>query len=94
MGAFCRKVGGWIEQAKALAAQQPGTDCVAKGFPEITSCEHFYEWNAKVQITTWDPTTKDAKHPGSSTPSLHPRPDCTQFPAMSACLTAAGRACA
>jgi len=43
------QVGGWIEQAKALAAQQPGTDCVAKGFPEITSCEAFYEWNAKVQ---------------------------------------------
>ena len=46
------QVGGWIEQAKALAKQQPGTDCVAKGFPEIKDCEHFYEWNARVQITT------------------------------------------
>jgi len=60
-------VGGWIEQAKALAAGQPGTDCVAKGFPEITTCSHFYEWNAKVQITTWDPTPKDAAHPGVDT---------------------------
>ena len=54
------QVGGWIEQAKALAKQQPGVDCVAKGFPEITNCEAFYEWNAKVQskasmLGLWSP---------------------------------------
>lgn len=38
------QVGGWLEQAKQLAAAQPGQDCIAKGFPEITDCTHFYEW--------------------------------------------------
>ena len=62
------QVGGWIEQARKLAAQQPGNDCVAKHFEtEIRDCAHFYEWNAKVQITTWDPTPKDAAKPGKDT---------------------------
>ena len=44
---------------------QPGADCVAKGFhSEIKDCEHYYEWNARVQITTWDPTEKGAAKPG------------------------------
>merc|ERR1712151_1081238 len=32
-----------------------------------TDCQHFYEWNARVQITTWDPTRKGAAKPGKET---------------------------
>jgi hypothetical protein len=45
-------VGGWIEQARQLAKSQPGSDCVAKNFhAEIADCAHFYEWNARVQVS-------------------------------------------
>ena len=41
---------------------------MAKNFAhEIKSCVHFYEWNARVQITTWDPTPADAAAPGKET---------------------------
>jgi alpha-N-acetylglucosaminidase len=59
------QVGGWIEQARNLAGNT--TDCIADGFPEITDCPHFYEWNARVQITSWDPTKKGASKPGRET---------------------------
>ena len=64
------QVGGWIAQAKKLAAAQPGTDCApAAHFSrgEIADCAHFYEWNARVQITSWDPTPKGAAAPGRET---------------------------
>lgn len=62
------QVGGWIAQAKKLAKAQGGKDCEAKGFTrEIKNCEHFYEWNARVQITTWDPTPAGAEKPGKET---------------------------
>ena len=64
------QVGGWIEQAKKLAVAQPGTDCTpALHFTrgEIADCAHFYEWNARVQITSWDPTPKGAAAPGRET---------------------------
>lgn len=59
-------VGGWIESARRLAN---GTDCDARlsGFPEIQDCAHMYEWNARTQITTWDPTPKGAAKPGKET---------------------------
>jgi alpha-N-acetylglucosaminidase len=61
-------VGGWIAQAKKLAKAQGGADCIAEHFTaEIQNCGHFYEWNARVQITTWDPTPKGAKAPGKET---------------------------
>merc|ERR1712216_1053846 len=31
------------------------------GYETITSCEKFYEWNARVQLTTWNPTPKGSK---------------------------------
>ena len=31
-------------------------DCIADGFPTVVGCTHFYEWNARVQLTTWNPT--------------------------------------
>merc|ERR1712216_745110 len=27
-------------------------------------CERFYEWNARLQLTTWNPTGKGQKIPG------------------------------
>ena len=62
------QVGGWIKQARDLAAKQGGTDCIAKGFEkEILTCAHMYEWNARVQITSWDPTPKGSAKPGKDT---------------------------
>jgi hypothetical protein len=26
----------------------------------LTGCEHFFEWNARTQITTWNPTSKQS----------------------------------
>eukprot|EP00750_Incisomonas_marina_P029224 INCI7077.3.p1 GENE.INCI7077.3~~INCI7077.3.p1 ORF type:complete len:931 (+),score=162.20 INCI7077.3:195-2987(+) len=51
-------LGPWIAMARSLAA--PGDDdCGDK------DCPAFYEWNARVQLTTWNPTTKDdIKIPG------------------------------
>ena len=36
------------------------TDCVADGFPVVKSCSDFYLWNAKTQLTTWNPTLSNA----------------------------------
>ena len=35
-------------------------DCIATGFPSVVGCTHFYEWNARVQVTTWNPTNSSA----------------------------------
>ena len=43
------------------AATANATDC-DNAFG-IGTCAGFYEWNARVQLTTWNPTTKDAKAP-------------------------------
>lgn len=50
--------GPWIEMAKLFAGNN--TDCTDTGYPTITSCEAFYEWNARVQLTTWNPTPAGA----------------------------------
>jgi hypothetical protein len=52
-------LGPWIEMAKKFAGNN--TDCatdVGPGYPTITDCTKFYEWNARVQLTTWNPTPK------------------------------------
>ena len=50
------------------------TDCAADGFPEIAwTCTHFYEFNARVQITTWDPTRRGAAQPGVETVDYAPK---------------------
>ena len=36
------------------------TDCANPLF-EIESCADFYEWNARSQITSWNPTPKGAR---------------------------------
>ena len=41
------------------------TEGVGGGFPTITSCVKFYEWNARTQLTTWNPTPQGvAQIPG------------------------------
>ena len=51
-------VGPWIESAREWGGV--GNDCHATAAPVVTNCPHFYEWNARVQITTWNPTTPNA----------------------------------
>merc|ERR1712217_260514 len=51
-------LGPWISMARNLAKET--SDCNATGIPKITSCEDFYEWNARVQLTTWNPTKEGA----------------------------------
>ena len=62
-------LGSWLAMARRLAAAANGTDCVGEAAPgvpvEVKDCEHFYEWNARAQLTTWNPTPKGAvKVPG------------------------------
>eukprot|EP00943_MAST-04B_sp_MAST-4B-sp1_P005917 g5917.t1 len=52
-------IGPWIEMAKALV-NKGDDDCIATGFPSVVGCTHFYEWNARVQLTTWNPTNSSA----------------------------------
>jgi len=54
-------LGPWIEMARALGGG--AKDCAADRFPTLSGgdCADFLEWNAKVQITTWNPTAKGAK---------------------------------
>eukprot|EP00756_Hemistasia_phaeocysticola_P064325 Hpha_TRINITY_DN7710_c0_g1::TRINITY_DN7710_c0_g1_i1::g.85521::m.85521/K01205/NAGLU; alpha-N-acetylglucosaminidase len=52
-------LGPWLQMARGLVSNR-STDCVATQAPVVTDCAHFYEWNARCQITTWNPTTKEA----------------------------------
>lgn len=55
-------LGPWIESARRLGKSRH--DCYST-ILEGSNCEHFYEWNARSQITTWNPTAKnDAAIPG------------------------------
>lgn len=45
-------LGPWIESARRWGAGY--SDCGEK------PCADFYEWNARVQLTTWNPTLKNA----------------------------------
>ena len=51
-------LGPWIAMARGLGGG--AMDCVADRFPSLSSgdCADFLEWNARVQVTTWNPTTK------------------------------------
>jgi alpha-N-acetylglucosaminidase len=51
-------LGSWITMARRFG--ENASDCNAKGMTVIHSCEDFYEWNARVQITSWNPTLKGA----------------------------------
>ncbi len=47
-------LGPWLESAKAWGANS--TDC-----GDMT-CTAFYEWNARTQLTTWNPTPANASN--------------------------------
>lgn len=53
-------LGPWIEMAKSFAQTYGEEDCADTGYETITTCAKFYEWNARVQLTTWNPTSKGA----------------------------------
>ena len=48
-------LGHWLQSARQWGRNS--TDCSA---PHGSNCEDFYEWNARTQITTWNPTSKDS----------------------------------
>jgi hypothetical protein len=47
-------IGPWIAMARALAAPSDD-DCVGASAPMVKTCPDFYEWNARVQLSTWNP---------------------------------------
>ena len=53
-------LGPWLSMAKRFAASYGAEDCIDTGYESITDCARFYEWNARVQLTTWNPTPKGA----------------------------------
>jgi len=58
------QVGPWIEMARSFGSDTAGsadTDCIPDGNYPKMSCPDFYEWNARTQLTTWNPTPKDSK---------------------------------
>ena len=56
-------LGPWLRMAEHWGDNS--TDCAATAVPSIDTCEAFYIWNAKVQLTTWNPTLKnDTSIPG------------------------------
>jgi alpha-N-acetylglucosaminidase len=62
-------LGPWIHSAKQWGANDNysddsadviyGKDCYSSML-QSNDCQHFYEWNARNQITTWNPTPKDS----------------------------------
>lgn len=65
------QIGPWIAMAKRFANMNDTAgieDCTdgldSEKWPTITTCEKFYEWNARTQLTTWNPTPKGGAIPG------------------------------
>ncbi len=53
-------LGPWLAMARALAMAAPGArDCGSNAWG-VAACPDFYEWNARVQLTTWNPTAANA----------------------------------
>lgn len=50
-------LGPWLESAKKWGVNNHN-DCYSDILND-TNCQNFYEWNARTQITTWNPTPKD-----------------------------------
>jgi len=51
-------LGSWIDMARRVGIEN-ATDCGGNNYG-IKTCGDFYEWNARTQITTWNPTPKGA----------------------------------
>ena len=47
----------WLESARQWG--KSCDDCPSVVLND-TDCEHFFEWNARTQITTWNPTSKQS----------------------------------
>ena len=60
----------WLESARRLAELDAAGgvqhDCISPMLSNTSACcRHFYEWNARCQVTTWNPTPFGAtKVPG------------------------------
>jgi len=55
-------LGPWLQQARAWGAN--ASDCIEGTAVTLENCPHFYEWNARTQLTTWNPTRmNDTKIP-------------------------------
>jgi len=53
-------LGPWLRMARKLGTS--ANDCGLPFHPSDHSpdCQNFFEWNARVQLTTWNPTTYNA----------------------------------
>lgn len=51
-------LGPWIESARKWGVNS--NDCLTIILDDGDDCQHFYEWNARTQITTWNPTPKNS----------------------------------
>lgn len=61
------QLGPWIAMAKRFATENGVEDCTPdspESFPTIKTCAQFYEWNARSQLTTWNPTKLGHDIPG------------------------------
>eukprot|EP01062_Namystynia_karyoxenos_P074682 TRINITY_DN7162_c0_g1_i1.p1 TRINITY_DN7162_c0_g1~~TRINITY_DN7162_c0_g1_i1.p1 ORF type:complete len:853 (+),score=247.35 TRINITY_DN7162_c0_g1_i1:791-3349(+) len=47
-------LGPWLAMARKLG--ENASDCVADAAPVVQGCPAFYDWNARCQLTTWNPT--------------------------------------
>jgi alpha-N-acetylglucosaminidase len=50
-------IGPWLQSARNWGN---GTDCVITTADQPIDCPDFMEWNARSQLTTWNPTPKGA----------------------------------
>ena len=53
-------LGPWLQMARRVGdAPNASDDCTGASAPtvppEVTGCAHFFEWNARCQLTTWNP---------------------------------------
>lgn len=50
-------LGSWLKMARKFGADASDTDCspspAAPNYPNGLTCPQFYDWNARVQLTTW-----------------------------------------
>jgi alpha-N-acetylglucosaminidase len=63
-------LGPWLQMARATAdgsgpdgaPAAAAEDCVGDASipKEVVDCRHFYEWNARTQLTTWNPVPHGA----------------------------------
>eukprot|EP00980_Cylindrotheca_fusiformis_P012012 scaffold2844_cov123-Cylindrotheca_fusiformis.AAC.5 len=51
-------LGPWLQSARGWGKNQTN-DCYSE-ILESSDCADFYEWNARCQVTTWNPTSKDS----------------------------------